>query len=172
MDEHDRSRLSNKGGGGSREPLPPETQVMIGAPMSEHAMTSDKVRENHARRMAQRQGLVLVKSRRRDPLALDYGGYTLVDAATDAVVAGDGPIPYFLDLDEAEAWLTDPPLQWLDCVRRRSQKHPPKEWALTTFRLHLIGTSPLIGPHANGCRGMDWMPPMFGRKSKRREEGM
>ncbi|MGA2455575.1 MAG: hypothetical protein ABSG93_18875 [Solirubrobacteraceae bacterium] len=37
----------------------------------------EKVRENRLRRMAQRQGLALVKSRRRDPRALDYRGYWL-----------------------------------------------------------------------------------------------
>jgi hypothetical protein len=33
--------------------------------------------------MAARQGLRLVKSRRRDPLALDYGTYRLVDKRTN-----------------------------------------------------------------------------------------
>lgn len=37
----------------------------------------EKVRENRLRRMAERQGLMLVKSRRRDPRALDYGLYWL-----------------------------------------------------------------------------------------------
>lgn len=41
---------------------------------------SEKVRENRVRRMATRQGLRLVRSRRRDPLALDYGLYRLIDA--------------------------------------------------------------------------------------------
>jgi len=34
---------------------------------------SDKVRENRVRRMAERQGIALEKSRRRDPRAWDYG---------------------------------------------------------------------------------------------------
>ncbi|MGD2100831.1 MAG: hypothetical protein PVG83_01215 [Acidimicrobiia bacterium] len=38
---------------------------------------SEKVRENRLRRMAERQGLRLVKSRRRDPRALDYGVFWL-----------------------------------------------------------------------------------------------
>lgn len=42
-------------------------------------MNDEKVRENRLRRMAQRQGLRLEKSRRRDPRALDFGGYWLVD---------------------------------------------------------------------------------------------
>jgi hypothetical protein len=41
--------------------------------------TSEKVRENKLRRMAERQRLRLEKSRRRDPLAYDYGTYMLVD---------------------------------------------------------------------------------------------
>lgn len=39
--------------------------------------TPDKTRETRLRRMAERQGLRLVKSRRRDPRALDYGRYWL-----------------------------------------------------------------------------------------------
>ncbi len=40
----------------------------------------EKVRENRLRRMAERRGLVLTRSRRRDPLALDYGLYRLLRA--------------------------------------------------------------------------------------------
>jgi hypothetical protein len=39
---------------------------------------SKKVRENRLRRAAERQGLMLIKSRRRDPRAIDYGLYVLV----------------------------------------------------------------------------------------------
>jgi hypothetical protein len=38
-----------------------------------------KVRENQARRLAAQQGLTLRKSRRRDPRALDFGTYTLLN---------------------------------------------------------------------------------------------
>lgn len=67
----------------------------------------DKVRENRLRRMAARQGLRLEKSRRRDPRALDYGGWMIVDLRSNAVVAGGSPIPFRLSLDDVEAWLTD-----------------------------------------------------------------
>ena len=39
----------------------------------------DRARENAVRRKARRQGLLLVKSRRRDPAAQDYGRYALAD---------------------------------------------------------------------------------------------
>ena len=39
--------------------------------------TDEKVRENRLRRMAERQGLELRKSARRDPRAIDYGTYML-----------------------------------------------------------------------------------------------
>lgn len=39
----------------------------------------DKVQENRIRRKLNRLGLRLVKSRRRDPDAIDYGGYMIVD---------------------------------------------------------------------------------------------
>ena len=69
--------------------------------------TAERVRENRLRRMADRRGLRLVKSRRRDPQAIDYERYMLVDQATNAVVAGTGAIgrPSW-DLDQVEAWLT------------------------------------------------------------------
>jgi hypothetical protein len=60
--------------------------------------TPEKVRENRLRRMAARQGLQLLKSRRRDPRALDYGTYWLVDASGVEVATGD--------VDAIEARLT------------------------------------------------------------------
>ena len=49
--------------------------------------TVEKIRENRVRRMAQRQGLALHKSRRRDRRAIDYGVYWLVDATRkDAIM--------------------------------------------------------------------------------------
>jgi hypothetical protein len=70
--------------------------------------TPEKVRENRLRRMAERQGLRLVKSRRRDPRAIDYGLYTLVSDRTNTTVAGTERTtgrPEFT-LDDVEAWLT------------------------------------------------------------------
>jgi len=45
-----------------------------------------KVRENRLRRAADRQGLRLAKSRSRDPNAIDYGLYALIDIQTNAAV--------------------------------------------------------------------------------------
>ncbi|MGI8623105.1 MAG: hypothetical protein ACR2NB_06385 [Solirubrobacteraceae bacterium] len=64
--------------------------------------TPEKVRENRLRRMAARQGLALHKSRRRDPRAIDYGSYHLVDVQMNAVVTGN----FGLSLDEVEQFLT------------------------------------------------------------------
>ncbi len=61
-----------------------------------------KVIENRLRRAAQRQGLRLVKSPRRDTRALDYGTYMLVHATTNAVVASGPQSGYGLSLDEVE----------------------------------------------------------------------
>jgi hypothetical protein len=66
-------------------------------------MTDEKVRENKARRMARRQGLRLIKSRRRDPYALDYGHYWLADISTNLLLIGG---EWGVSLDEIEAWLT------------------------------------------------------------------
>ncbi len=62
-------------------------------------MTTPKSRENTARRAAARQGLRLVKSRTRDPLALAYGWY---------VYRGRRQLAHFRDIDGAERWLSDP----------------------------------------------------------------
>jgi hypothetical protein len=72
-------------------------------------MTADqqlKVRENRLRRVAERQGLRLVKSRRRDPRAIDYGTFGLVDPATNTLVAGSASTGYGLSLDDIEEQLT------------------------------------------------------------------
>ena len=60
-----------------------------------------KFRENRVRRMASRQGLRLEKSKQRDPMALDYGKYNLVNgrAGHIDVFIGQG------DLDQIEDWL-------------------------------------------------------------------
>lgn len=71
-------------------------------------MTEEKVRENRLRRMAERQGLALKKSRRRDERALDFGTYMLVDPYRNSViVAGDRNRGYGLSLDEIEAELAE-----------------------------------------------------------------
>jgi hypothetical protein len=70
-------------------------------------MTEEKIRENRLRRMAQRQGLTLQKSRRRDPRAIDYGTYMLIDASTTGITACGLQSGYGLDLDEVEAALTE-----------------------------------------------------------------
>jgi hypothetical protein len=70
-------------------------------------MTADnKVKENRIRRMADRQGLRLEKSRRRDPRAIDYGGFMLVNVRKNFVLRGGEPFPYSATLDEIEACLT------------------------------------------------------------------
>ncbi len=69
----------------------------------------DKVRENRLRRVAERRGLRLMRSRRRDPNAWDYGTYQLVDVRTKGVVAAEWSIGrgYGLSLDEIEQWLDE-----------------------------------------------------------------
>ncbi len=60
-----------------------------------------KARENRARRAAQRQGLVIRKSPRRDPRARDYGGWQILRYGR--VIAGGKR--YSLTLDAVEAYL-------------------------------------------------------------------
>jgi hypothetical protein len=83
------------------------------------ATTADKTRETRLRRMAERQGLALVKSRRRDPLAKDYGLYWVIDPDADRRPDDpDWPFPgrpahrfpsKGADIDKVEEFLTTPP---------------------------------------------------------------
>jgi len=68
----------------------------------------EKVREARVRRVAQRQGLKLVRSRRRDPQAADFGRYALVDPDTNRAVAGELDSASAMTLDDVEAWLSSP----------------------------------------------------------------
>jgi hypothetical protein len=82
-------------------------RVPLLASPEEELMAEEKVRENRMRRMAERQGLELRKSRRRDPRALDYGTYALVNPRENVVVAGVGGTGrYEFTLDDVEAFLT------------------------------------------------------------------
>ena len=60
-----------------------------------------KVRENRLRRMASRQGLRLEKSKQRDPMALDYGKYSLANGRRGHIYVLIGQA----DLDQLEEWL-------------------------------------------------------------------
>jgi hypothetical protein len=68
-----------------------------------------KVDENRVRRMARRQGLDLVKSRRRDLRVFDFGCYGLRDPRTNEAVFGEvaGRFPR-AGLAEVELWLVTP----------------------------------------------------------------
>lgn len=70
-------------------------------------MSDEKIRENRLRRMADRQGLRLEKSRRRDPRALDYGTYWLVDADRNTPVVWGSQSGYGLSLDDVERALME-----------------------------------------------------------------
>ncbi len=70
--------------------------------------TSIKVRENRLRRMARRQGLRLVKSRRRDPLAIGYGLYRVETADGAEPKRFASTTGWGLTLDEAEERLSKP----------------------------------------------------------------
>ena len=72
-------------------------------------MSDEKVRENRLRRVAVRRGLRLVKSRRRDPQALDFGCYALVDASANVIVFGTWATGRLeATLDEIEGFLFPP----------------------------------------------------------------
>ena len=57
--------------------------------------------------MLDRQGFRLVKSRRRDPRAVDFGGYMIVNAGTNYVEAGGEGNGHTLDLNDVERFATE-----------------------------------------------------------------
>jgi len=67
-----------------------------------------KVRENRLRRMADRRGYRLDKSRARDPQALTYGGYQLINLEHGGCDCGWGNAGrgYAATLDDIEEFLT------------------------------------------------------------------
>lgn len=77
--------------------------------------------EAQLRRVAKREGYVIGKSRRRNPQALDYGKYWLVDAWTNTATYGDG-----LTLDEVEEALL--PYHCVRCGRRAATSDNVSDW--------------------------------------------
>ncbi len=49
--------------------------------------------------------MILSKSRRRDPKAIDYGGYMLIDATSNAAIMGSDSFAFSASLDDIENWL-------------------------------------------------------------------
>jgi hypothetical protein len=69
---------------------------------------NSRARERQLRRLAQRRGLRLEKSRIRIPQARGYGGYRLFDVQYNAIVYGGIPYEYCAMLDEIERFLLPP----------------------------------------------------------------
>jgi hypothetical protein len=83
-------------------------------------MTKEKIRENRLRRIAERRGYGLNKSRRRDPNAIDYGGCMLYDLFTKRVVLGGYPFPYSASLEEIERF-------FLKATKRKSDRQRARQ---------------------------------------------
>lgn len=71
--------------------------------MTEHPRT----REQRVRRAAARQGLRLERNRVRDPRALDFGTYRLVDTFTGVATHSNTRTGYGLTLDDVERILNE-----------------------------------------------------------------
>ena len=65
----------------------------------------NKVRENRLRRIAERRGYRLMKSRARDKAAPGYGGYMLIAAFGNLVMLGAEPYSFSATLEEVEDYL-------------------------------------------------------------------
>lgn len=66
---------------------------------------TEKAHEKRVRRMAERQGLKLRRSRSRDPLALDFGLYALAFGGWDMCAELDDDGRIVAPLGEIERWL-------------------------------------------------------------------
>ena len=115
------ARVPREDGGTSREPVPRALELADDdrprSVIGEQGARAEELRalpageyqvvENRLRRMADRQSLQLVKSRRRDPHSPNHGRYMLIDRLSTAVPAGGD---WSLDLGEVEQILlgTDP----------------------------------------------------------------
>ena len=69
--------------------------------------TRAATREVRVRRAAARQEMYLQKSRRRDEMAKDFGGFWLLDADNNVVFPRNAEAPT-ASLDEVEAYLRTP----------------------------------------------------------------
>jgi hypothetical protein len=76
------------------------THIPTAEELNEMTDSQYKTTENRLRAAAQRQGLRLEKSRARDPHAIDWCTYRLVDPAMGIVVAGGHPTAYGLGLGD------------------------------------------------------------------------
>jgi len=69
-------------------------------------MTAEKLSESRLRRLAERRGLRITRSRARDPRASDYGRYMLRDVNTRVIVAGASSVGRALwTLEDVESYL-------------------------------------------------------------------
>jgi hypothetical protein len=84
-----------------------------------------KVRENRLRRMLARRGYQLVKNRARDPRALGYGKYMIMNLSDNREAAGG------LDLDAVEQWVRRTDMEF-------PEMHFPPNKEAAEFRAHLM----------------------------------
>jgi hypothetical protein len=68
---------------------------------------SEKVRENRIRRKLHRLGYCLVKSKRKDPDAFDYGMYLITNENNHLVWGGLHTGKPDLTLDDVEEWIKE-----------------------------------------------------------------
>ena len=90
----------------------PENVMMTSSPSAvsvdygeKATLESDKIRENRLRRVAKRRGLRLLKSRLKDPKAVGFGGFMLIDVGTNVAVLGEQPYKFSCSLETIESFL-------------------------------------------------------------------
>lgn len=74
---------------------------------------SDRTTEARIRRTLARRGWALEKSRRRDPQAVDFGLYRIMDPRTNTAKAGASQAAFEMTLDDVERYLKTLPTNTL-----------------------------------------------------------
>ena len=64
--------------------------------------SQERAREDRLRRIAHRHGLMLKKSRQRNPDSVDYGNYWLIEISINGIIQGG---QHGASLDEIDAYL-------------------------------------------------------------------
>jgi hypothetical protein len=86
-------------------------------------VSRETTRENRLERMAERRGLRITKSRRRDPSEFDYGRYMLRDVNIRVIVAGTTTAGRALwTLEDVKTYDLKPPLKDEEPVGRKAPR--------------------------------------------------
>jgi hypothetical protein len=110
-----------------------------------------KARESRLRRLAERRGLALEKSKRRNREAPDFGRFRLVDVIENRHVFGGEPFAFSASVDQVQEWFEEHPEVGSDGAVTASIVKAIKD--LDRIERMAGGPVPLCGPIASAKSG-------------------